>query len=130
MAEPVRDTVVGMEADELFAFLSDIENLPTYFSRMKEASPAEGEAVHVVATSPDGEERRGEAWFRVLRDAHRLEWGSEGPNDYSGALDLDPLDGDRCKVTVSVHTVRVGASEEVDRSLEETLANIEAAARG
>ena len=48
MSDYERSTTVEAEADALFDYLSDVGNLPRYFSRMTEAEPAGGEAVHVT----------------------------------------------------------------------------------
>ena len=78
-----------------------------------------------VIDPPDQPERevRGEAWFRADDDAKRLEWGSEGENDYHGSL------------TVSLQRQRAPSSpwqlhsqsehEGVDASIDETLEKID-----
>jgi uncharacterized membrane protein len=125
MAEYENSTEVSASADALFDYLSDVGNLPEYFSRIRSATPAEGEAVHTVAETPDGRTVEGEAWFRVDRGAKRLEWGSEGPSDYSGHLDVTAV-GDRSRVEVHVSTSRV-ESPEVQRGVDETVAAIKRA---
>jgi hypothetical protein len=85
VAEHTRSASFDAPADRLFDYLSDIENLPRYFDSMTSAEPAEDDAVRTTA-NVDGQKVEGEAWFRVDDDARRIEWGSEGPNDYSGWL--------------------------------------------
>jgi len=113
---------VDAPADALFDYLSDVGNLPDYFSRMRSAAPGEGEEVHTVAEGPDGQTVEGDAWFRVDQEAKRVEWGSEGPNDYHGHLDVSE-EGRSSRVEVHISTARV-TSDEVDRGIEETLASI------
>jgi hypothetical protein len=62
---------VNAPAQALFDYLADVRNMPSYFSSMTSAEPAEGEAVHVTAVV-DGKEREGEAWFKIDRDHMHL----------------------------------------------------------
>jgi len=59
----------------LFDYLSDVGNLPRYFSRMTSAQPGQGEEVRTTAKMPDGTEAQGDAWFRVDQSAQRIAWG-------------------------------------------------------
>ncbi len=122
MAEYQNATEVSAPADTLFDYLSDVGNLPDYFSRMRSATPAEGEAVRTVAEGPGGKTVEGEAWFRVDRDALRVDWGSEGPGDYSGHLQVTPTDaGSRVEVHISTDRVE---SDQVQQGVDETVATI------
>jgi hypothetical protein len=86
--------------------------------------PAAGEEVHTTARLPDGKPVEGDAWFRVDADARRIEWGSEGPNEYHGYLDVAPS-GAGSSVEVHLHTTRVDDGDpEVEDALRETLAAI------
>ncbi|HEX8519343.1 MAG TPA: SRPBCC family protein [Pseudonocardia sp.] len=133
-------TTVEASPDELFAYLSDVNNLPEYFAAMKSAEPAgqaEGsgggtvppgaEAVHSVAVV-DGQRREGEAWFQRDADTRSLRWGSEGPNDYHGELRVDG-DGDGSRVTVSLHTEHA-EGDRIQEGLETTLAQIKDTVEG
>ena len=123
-------TTVAAQPDALFSYLSDIHNLPDYFAAMKSAEPAgraEGdapagaEAVHSVA-EVDGTRREGEAWFRRDDGGRSISWGSEGPNDYHGELQVDG-DGSTSRVTVRLHTERA-EGERIQQGLDTTLATI------
>jgi uncharacterized protein YndB with AHSA1/START domain len=123
-------TTVTASPDELFSYLSDVHNLPEYFVAMKSAEPAGTahgdvppgvEAVHSVA-EVDGQRREGEAWFQRDADARSISWGSEGPNDYHGELQVDG-DGDGSRITVRLHTERT-EGERIQEGLETTLATI------
>ena len=61
-------TEVGAPAGQLFGYLSDIRNLPRYFTAMTSAEPAGQDAVRVAADL-NGTTREGEAWFRAGRGA-------------------------------------------------------------
>ena len=69
MADFTSTTTVDASPDDLFAFLSDVGNLPRYFARMKTAESAGGNAVRTSAELPDGSHVEGEAWFEVDRNA-------------------------------------------------------------
>ena len=114
-------SVSASEAD-LFDYLSDVGNLPTYFARMTSAVPGDGQEVKTTARMPDGTEVQGDAWFTVDDAAKSIEWGSEGPSDYRGKLDVT-AEGSGSSVTVSLHTTR-GSASEVEDGIQETLATI------
>ena len=116
--------MVEAPAGALFEFVAEVGNLPRYFEQMTAAEPAGDEAVRVTA-QVDGREREGEAWFRVDRVARRVEWGSEGPNDYHGWLDVTDEGGGRSTVAVHVSTERVeDRPDEINQGLDRTLGNV------
>lgn len=121
MADYHADEQVTVPADRLFAYLSDIANLPTYFDRMTSATPGDGESVQVTADLGD-RQVEGEAWFKVDDDKRTLAWGSEGPNDYHGHLTVSG-EGDNSAVAITLSTERV-ETDGVQRGLDETVANI------
>lgn len=112
---------IGVPAGQLFGYLSDISNLPRYFTAMTSAEPAGQDEVHVVAEVA-GVTREGEAWFRVDQERRHLEWGSEGPDNYHGYLDVTG-DSVTASVTVFLHTERVDSGG-IDRGIAGTLAEI------
>lgn len=112
---------VDAPAGQLFAYLSDISHLPRYFPAMTSAEPAGKNAVRVVANL-NGTTREGEAWFRVDRERRHLEWGSEGPNDYHGSLDVDG-DGRTSSVAVFLHTERHDSGG-IEQGIADTLAAV------
>lgn len=133
MGDFERSTTVDAPVDDLFEFLSKVENLPRYMERMTEAHSLAGDEVSVEARiepgdvgsegSEDGERTvRGEAWFRIDADARRLEWGAEGPHDYRGELEVSATDGGST-VTVRLHTLHDAPG--IEDGLDETLANIQ-----
>ncbi len=122
MADYQASTELATSARRVFDYLSDISNLLAYFDRMTSTQPGEGESVQTTATLPDGSAVEGEAWFRVDQEALSPAWGSEGPNDYHGHLEVSG-DGDRSTVTVTISTVRA-ATDQIQHGLEQTLTNI------
>lgn len=118
--EQFRD--VNAPAQALFDYLADVRNMPTYFSSMTSAEPAEGEAVQVTAVV-DGKEREGEAWLKIDRDRMHLDWGSEGPNNYHGRLDVTGDDA-ASRVSVALHTDNV-EDQRIGQGLTETLDEVQ-----
>ena len=117
-------THVSLAPAALFDYLSDISNLPRYFARMTSAQKGDGDEVLTTAKMPDGTEVEGRAYFRVDTSAQRLEWGSEGPSEYSGSLDV-AADGDGSTVSVTLNTSRTHEGDpEVQQGIDETLASI------
>ncbi|MEO9139983.1 MAG: SRPBCC family protein [Jatrophihabitans sp.] len=121
MGDYQANTDITASADDVFDYLSDVSQLPKYFERMTSAEPGDGEEVHVVADLGD-RTVEGDAWFRVDHDAHSLAWGSEGPNDYRGTLEVSG-GTDSCTVTVTLTTTRAEGPQ-IQQGLEETLANV------
>jgi uncharacterized protein YndB with AHSA1/START domain len=134
MADYERTTTIDAPADDLFEYLSKVENLPNYMDRMTSAHNLPGDEVEVEAKvepgdvgagSPDsgGEQTvGGEAWFRIDADTMTLSWGSEGPHDYHGELEVTP-DGAASQVTVRLHTTHDAPG--IEDGIEQTLANIQ-----
>lgn len=112
---------VNATPDMLFDYLADVHNLPKYFTSMTSAEPGDGESVRTTAVV-EGRQVEGEAWFRVSRDERRLEWGSEGPSDYRGELDVTG-DGDAARVSVRLHTEQA-EGDRVQRGVTETVKTI------
>ncbi len=121
MGDYEQTTTVSADADALFRYLSDVNNLPDYFAAMKSAEPAEGDAVHTVA-EVDGRELEGEAWFTADAEARSIRWGAQGPNHYSGELEVTGADAGS-QVTVRLHTEHTD-DEAINDGLVETLDQI------
>jgi uncharacterized membrane protein len=131
MEDYERSTTVDAPPDELFEYLSKVENLPTYMDRMTSARNLPGDEVEVEAKiepgdvgSDDGGERTvgGDAWFTIDADSKTLTWGSEGPHDYKGQLQVTPAGDAASTVTVKLHTTH--QAEGIEDGIEQTLANI------
>jgi hypothetical protein len=131
MAEFERTRTVDAPPDALFAYLSDVANLPLYFRGITEARRGPGPDEIEVAAVVKDREVRGVAHLEVDDDARRMEWSSEGPNDYRGWLAVRPK-GDASEVELHISTVRVESGEVdegIDRSLD-VIARIMASRHG
>ena len=117
-----RSIHIAADPTAVYAYVSDVANLPRYFDSITQAVlTGQGEEVHVVAVVPDGTRHEGTAWFRRDDDAQKIEWGSEGGSGYRGWLDVD---ADESGSEVG-STVRLGLTmehEDADDSIEKTLA--------
>jgi uncharacterized membrane protein len=124
MGDYEQSTTVQAAPDKVFSYLSDIHNLPTYFDRMTSATPGDGDEVRTTALVA-GQEVEGTAWFTVEEDERMLSWGSEGPNDYHGELEVSASDEEpgASLVTVRLHTTRVDDGS-IDEGLLTTLDNV------
>jgi hypothetical protein len=121
MGDYERSAMVRMPVDDLFDYLSRVENLPRYVPRMTRAQPLRGDKVHVEASlepgdvgsgrdaTPEDEHAvAGNAWFRVDSGRRRLAWGARGPHEYHGELEVSESAGGST-VVVRLHTLREDA---------------------
>ncbi|MFN8623222.1 MAG: SRPBCC family protein [Chloroflexota bacterium] len=119
MAEYERRRFVAAQPDALFAYLSDVHNLPVYFRGMRSAEPGRAPGEVIVTATVKDMDVAGAAHLEVDAGARRMEWSSEGPNDYHGWLQVRPRD-DGAEVELHVSTVRVQTGE-VDEGLDRSL---------
>jgi hypothetical protein len=54
-------------ADEVFAFLSEVRNLPHYLPPITHAEPEEGDRVWLGGRNPEGETFEGDGYYRWTR---------------------------------------------------------------
>lgn len=99
MAEYEQSLTVAASPDHVFDFVSDIQNLPRYLPTTHHAQAQDGERVRVQGEA-GGRPYDSDGYFRVDRTEHRMEWGSDGENAYSGWLEVD---GDEESSIVTVH---------------------------
>jgi carbon monoxide dehydrogenase subunit G len=130
MPEFSRTTTIEATPDQLFEFLSKVENLPKYFTGLTEAHHTTGDEVHVTADpkvtggEPDtGGRIHGEAFFKIDAEQRALTWGAEGEHDYHGELQVSD-DGGNARVSLHLHTEH-DDRERIEYGIEETLSNIE-----
>ncbi|WP_019584827.1 SRPBCC family protein [Deinococcus apachensis] len=85
--------------DQVFAFVSDVRNLPQYLPTTKRAEPQDGERVEVEGEA-QGHHYHADGHFRQDPRNHRLEWGSDGEISYSGTLEVRSNGDSASEVTV------------------------------
>lgn len=125
MADFERNTMVGVEADLAFAFLSDPRRIPEYVATV----------THVESIAIDGDpnaevdaaERReaGEARFFADTKTRRIEWGRPG-TAYSGSIDIETgTIPDTSQVTIRLRTSDESDRAQIERVLDQTVRNIQ-----
>ncbi len=94
------DTVIDASPQEVFAYVSDVQNLPDYLPPIREASTralAEGTetdpdlqdatGVHLVGELK-GQRFENDGWFLADEAARTLRWGAQTERTYSGRLEV------------------------------------------
>jgi len=92
---------VQASADQVFDFVAEIKNLPQYLPTVHKASPQQGERIQVEGEA-GGHHYKSDGYFRVDRQNRRLEWGSDGENNYSGSLEVTEADDRASEVAVNI----------------------------
>jgi uncharacterized protein YndB with AHSA1/START domain len=108
MAEYQRERHIDVSPGDVFAFVSDVTNLPTYVPTVKAAEPV-GDGRIRVRGEVGGQPYEDEGQFNVEPARRRLEWRVED-RDYSGWLSVHGDNGG------SLVTVRLLASPYVTPS--------------
>ncbi len=107
MAAYQQTQTIDAPAGDVFAWLSDVSNLPKYLPPVTDASiegpsaeGAPGQRLRATLEYPNGGSFDSEGYFNVDEGARRLEWGAEVERDYSGWLTVAEVDDSRSEVTV------------------------------
>ena len=107
MQEYEQSKTVAAPADEVFAWVSDVENLPKYLPPIKDAgiegsaaSGSPGKRVKMTVEIPDRGEFESEGYFDVDAEARTMRWGAETDRDYSGRLTVAEAGDGQSEVTV------------------------------
>ena len=99
MAEYEHTQLIQAAPEEVYAFVSQVQNLPKYLPTTKAAQPQEGECVRVQGEAR-GHQYDSDGYFRADDAAHRLEWGADEADKYSGWLSIS---GEQSASQVTVH---------------------------
>lgn len=91
-------TIQG-SADRVFAFVSDMNNLPKYLSTLHKATPQSGERIQVQGEA-NGHPYDSDGYFRVDKAKRRMEWGSDGERKYAGWMEVSEEGRGASQVTV------------------------------
>ncbi len=101
---------MGAPSEEVFAWLSDVGNLPKYLPPVVDASiegpSAEGtpgQRVRATLEYPGGGTFVAEGYFAVDGNRRRMEWGAEVQRDYSGWLEVAESGDGQSRVTVHLN---------------------------
>jgi uncharacterized membrane protein len=97
-----RSQTVDAPADKVFAFVSEIGNLPKYLPPITSAESAGLEQVKLRGEIPDQGTFEGDGYYRVQPSERRMEWGANLGRDYSRRLWGEPQGDERSEVTVEL----------------------------
>lgn len=107
MSEYELTQAIGVSANETFAWLTDINNLPKYLPPVTEAyiegpsaEGTPGQHVRLKLQFPNGSSFDSEGYLAVDEGARHMEWGAESERDYSGWLTVAESGGNNSEVTV------------------------------
>ena len=90
-------TTIDASPDEVYTFMSKVENLPKYLPTTHSAEPQQGDHVRVQGEA-QGHEYDADGFFRADESNHRIEWGAD-EQYYSGWLEVTGQ-GDNSTMTV------------------------------
>lgn len=91
MAEYERSRLIQVAPEDVFAFVSNIDNLPTIIPTVNAIEPESNDRVRISGTI-DGRSFVDEGWLHIDRDRRRLDWGDD-ERTYSGWLTVTGDDG-------------------------------------
>lgn len=123
MADYQQTQQVDASADEVFAWLADVENLPEYLPPVEQASiegPSEGDnpgqKLRTTLQRPDETQSTfvAEGYLSVDESSRRMEWGAEADRDYSGWLTVAEVDEGSAEVTVHLSFGQRSAESEIE----------------
>ena len=111
MSEYIHSITVEAPAKKVFAYVSDVDNLPDYIPTVHNAEPETNEQVRLQGEAAGHQYDSGGS-FRVDEDNMRVEWGSQENSNYKGLLTVKPNASSRdntssgaatnCEVTISI----------------------------
>jgi hypothetical protein len=114
MSEFEYSATVQSGAQEVFDFVSDVGNLPRYLPTVTKAM-SQGEDRVRVQGQAGGRQYDSDGYYHVDKGRKRMEWGSDGENQYRGWLEVK--DGG-ASATVTAHLSfepRPDTKEQLDR---------------
>lgn len=128
MPEYERSETIESDPAAAYEFLANPRNLPKYVATMVMAEPESRDRLRVAAEVA-GRHEEGDARFHGDPARRRVEWGGTA-NGYHGWLEVAAAGDGRSRVTIHLTTSTDEESDEVERGLTQTLANIKGELRG
>jgi hypothetical protein len=86
MAEYERSRLVQASPEDVFAFVSDVNNLATFVPTVSAVERRDGERVRIRGAIHD-RSFEDDGWFHVEEGRRRVEWGTD-EHDYAGWLSV------------------------------------------
>lgn len=84
--EHSQSVTIDASPDQVFAFVSEIGNLPKYLPPITSAEPIPPDKIRLQGEVPNHGKIDGEGYYHVHQDERRMKWGSNVGRDYSGQL--------------------------------------------
>lgn len=107
MKEYEQTQTIDASAQDVFAWLKDVNNLPKYLPPVTDATiegpsaeGAPGQRLRASLEYPDGGTFDSEGYFAIDEGRKRMEWGAEVQRDYSGWLEVAEGTDGQSQVTV------------------------------
>jgi uncharacterized protein YndB with AHSA1/START domain len=101
MSEYQQSINIQAGPEQIFRFVSNPQNLPKYLPTVHEAQPQPGARIRVRGIAA-GQLYDSDGFFHVDEARRRMEWGSDGENDYRGWLEVKEA-ADNASSQVTVH---------------------------
>jgi uncharacterized protein YndB with AHSA1/START domain len=96
-----RERRIYVSPDAVFAFVTDVENLPTFVPTVEMATPAAEGRVR-LSGKVGGNHYEDEGWLHVDHNQRGLEWGVE-TREYTGWMTVTGANMDGTETDVVVH---------------------------
>lgn len=129
-----KSRMIDAPAETVWAFVSDVENLPRWLVHTREADQPSPGLVHLERLAGESPYEL-EGLVNVSSEQRRLEWGSRETGDYAGWLQVYDSDRGRSEVNLHLsffadqpeaHAGRFGqeVDDEIDASLDRLAASV------
>lgn len=93
---------VNASADRIFEYLSDVRNVPEYLPTVKKADRQADDRIHTQGQV--GEHTYdADGHFNIDRQRQKIEWGSDGENEYGGWMEVNDSGNNQAEVKVHIH---------------------------
>jgi uncharacterized membrane protein len=99
MQEFERSTTINAAPDQVFAFVSDLNNLPQFLPTVQRVTQESENRIRIQGQAP-GEQYNETGFFYADTQNQRMEWGSDGDSGYQGWLQVLQTGSQACEVTV------------------------------
>jgi len=97
-----RSQEFAVSADQVFTFISDVGNLPTYLPPITSTEALPDEQVRLQGEVPHHGKIDGQGYVRVQTARKRMEWGANVGRDYSGSLAVTDTGDGHSALTVEL----------------------------
>lgn len=96
-----RERRISVSPEAVFAFVSDVSNLPTFLATVQAAEPVAGDRVR-LSGEVEGDRYEDEGWLRIDHNQRGLDWGVE-TREYTGWMTVTGANMDGTTTDVVVH---------------------------